>query len=46
MFYRLLFLCTVLPLAILGCTNKSDELADSLPLDENRPTFIVFYADF
>lgn len=46
MLCRLLILGAVLPLAILGCTDKSDELADSLPLDEKRPTFIVFYTDF
>lgn len=43
--YFLLILSTLLPLVLLGCTDNSDKLSESLPLDENRPTFIVFYAD-
>ncbi len=44
MFYRILILLSILPLAMLGCSSKN-KLADKLPLDQERPTLVIFYAD-
>jgi len=44
MFFVLGVLCSVL-LAACGGRESSQSLAETLPLDDTRPTFVFFYTD-
>jgi hypothetical protein len=44
---KLLLIISVLPLVALACgEGETGSVADTLPLDNDRPTFVMFYTDF